>query len=120
MIHKVVGWFKGYVRFYICGHGAGRFVNLCHNKGIELWNMKWDKDGKVLYCFIMLKDFYLLRPLARKCHVMPVITEKYGMPFIVQLMGKNKSFCTGIVLFFMIIILLYVVEMRIYIQKINV
>ena len=106
MIHKVVGWFKGYVRFYICGHGAGRFVNLCHNKGIELWNMKWDKDGKVLYCFIMLKDFYLLRPLARKCHVMPVITERYGMPFIIQMMGNNKSFCTGIVLFFMIIILL--------------
>lgn len=106
MIHKVVGWFKGYVRFRIRGYGVGRFVNLCHNKGIELWNISWDNKENVLYCFIMLKDFYKLRPIARKCHVMPIVAERHGMPFIIQLMGKNKSFCTGIALFFMLILLL--------------
>ena len=106
MIHKVVGWLNGYVRFRIRGYGVGRFVNLCHNKGIELWNIEWDKDGNTLYCFIRLKDFYKLRPFARKCSVMPVVIERYGMPFIFQLMGRNKSFCTGIVLFFMSIFLL--------------
>ncbi len=106
MVHKVAGWFKGYLLIRVNGYGSRRFVNLCRNHGIDLWLIRYDDGEDVLYCRIFLKDFYKLRPIARKCRVRPVIIERSGFPFVLEEMGKRLSFFTGIAIFSCILFLL--------------
>lgn len=100
MVHKVTGWFSGYLLIRINGYGSRRFVNLCRNHGIELWMIKRDGSDGLLYCRIFLKDFYKLRPLARKCKVWPVVVGRTGVPFILSEMYKRISFFAGVAVFF--------------------
>lgn len=105
MVHKVAGWFKGYLLIRVNGYGSRRFVNLCRNHGIDLWLIRYDDCEDVLYCRIFLKDFYRLRPIARKCKVRPVVVERNGFPFVLEEMGKRLSFFTGIAIFSCILFL---------------
>ena len=106
MVHKVTGWFSGYLLIRINGYGSRRFVNLCRNHGIELWMIRRDGSDGLLYCRIFLKDFYKLRPLARKCKVRPVVIERTGVPFILSEMYKRISFFAGVAVFFSLLLFL--------------
>lgn len=99
MVHKVTGWVRGYLLICVNGCGSRRFVNLCRNHGIELWMVRFGEGKDVLYCRIFLKDFYKLRPIARKCRVRPVVIERSGVPFIIDAMCKRMSFFVGICIF---------------------
>lgn len=99
MVHKVAGWFKGYLLIRVTGYGSRRFVNLCRNHGIELWLIRYDDSEDMLYCRIFLKDFYKLRPIARKCKVWAVVKERSGFPFVIEMMRKRLSFFIGVCVF---------------------
>lgn len=96
MIHKVFGWIGGYLKVRIQGKHIERFVNLCRNRNIILWQLCWDAKQEILYFRISLKDFYRLRPMARKCKVHPIVVKRYGLPFLLGHMKKRASFCLGI------------------------
>lgn len=106
MVHKVAGWFKGYLLIRVTGYGSRRFVNLCRNHGIELWLIRYDDNEDMLYCRIFLKDFYKLRPIARKCKVWAVVKERSGFPFVIDLMRRRLSFFVGVGLFIFLLIFL--------------
>lgn len=106
MIHKVAGWFRGYLLIRVNGYGSRRFVNLCRNHGIDLWLIRYDDNEDVLYCRIFLNDFYKLRPIARKCRVRPVVIDRNGFPFVIKEMEKRLSFFTGVIVFFCILFFL--------------
>lgn len=106
MVHKVAGWFKGYLLIRVNGYGSRRFVNLCRNHGIDLWLIRYDDNEDVLYCRIFLRDFYKLRPIARKCRVRPIVIDRSGFPFVMEEMEKRLSFFVGIAVFFSILFLL--------------
>ncbi|MCH5267453.1 MAG: sporulation protein YqfD [Lachnospiraceae bacterium] len=99
MIHKIIGWLFGYVTMRLRGEELERFVNMCRHKGMILWQMYWSKDKKEIYANISLKNFWKLRSLARKTHVVPLVVERHGGPFIVQKMRRRASFFVGLVLF---------------------
>jgi len=99
MVHKVAGWFRGYLLIRISGYGSRRFVNLCRNHGIDLWLIRYDDGEEVIYCRIFLKDFYKLRPIARKCNVRIFVKGREGFPFTLEAMEKRLSFFVGIVVF---------------------
>ncbi|MFG6395083.1 MAG: sporulation protein YqfD [Lachnospiraceae bacterium] len=111
MVHKVAGWFKGYLLIRVTGYGSRRFVNLCRNHGIELWLIRYDDSEDMLYCRIFLKDFYRLRPIARKCKVWAVVKERSGFPFVIDLVRKRLSFFIGVCVF---ICLLFFLSSRIW------
>lgn len=96
MIHKVFGWIGGYLKVRIQGKRIERFVNLCRNRNIVLWQLCWDTNQEILYFRISLKDFYRLRPMARKCKVHPIVVKRYGLPFLLGHMKKRASFCLGV------------------------
>lgn len=106
MVHKVAGWFRGYLLIRVNGYGSRRFVNLCRNHGIDLWLIRYDDNEDVLYCRIFLTDFYKLRPIARKCRVRPVAIDRNGFPFVIKEMEKRLSFFTGVAVFFCILFFL--------------
>ena len=111
MVHKVAGWFKGYLLIRVTGYGSRRFVNLCRNHGIELWLISYNDSEEMLYCRIFLKDFYKLRPIARKCKVWAVVKERSGFPFVLDMMRQRLSFFVGVGVF---IFLLFFLSSRIW------
>ena len=55
----------GYVRIEIEGYYIERFINICQNKKILIWNLKRQKVVK-LFLNIGIKDFKKLKNIARK------------------------------------------------------
>lgn len=83
-----------------------RFVNLCHNHEIILWDVSYSKRTGKLHFKIGLRDFYRLRPISRKSKVFLVVKYRYGFPFFIQEMKKQKNFFGGIVVFLCILLFL--------------
>lgn len=106
MVHRVFGWIGGYLRVRVQGEYMERFVNLCRNRGIMLWQLCMEPKGRMLYFCITLKDFYKLRPLARKCRVHVIVVKRYGLPFLIDTMKKRASFCIGVCLCFLLVFFL--------------
>lgn len=89
-------YIKGYVKIKVWGFSPERFMNLCSNKNILLWNIIRDDD--VYYMCISLKAFYELRPIVRKTGTRVVILKRYGLPFFVPVIWARKIFILGSVL----------------------
>ena len=106
MIHRIFGWFFGYVYVAARGENMERFVNLCHNHEIILWDVSYSKRTGKLHFKIGLRDFYRLRPISRKSKVFLVVKYRYGFPFFIQEMKKQKNFFGGIVVFLCILLFL--------------
>lgn len=83
---KMTEWLKrlrGYVKIRVWGFAPQRFINLCSNKGILLWNI--EKQDDVYIMCVSLESFYRLRSIARKTKVRVVISERYGLPFFCRI-----------------------------------
>ncbi|MBR5248403.1 MAG: sporulation protein YqfD [Lachnospiraceae bacterium] len=89
-------YIKGYVRIRIWGLSPERFMNLCSNRDILLWNIEKDED--IYTMCISLKAFYQLRPIARKTGTRVVILQRVGLPFFVPVILSRKIFCLGLIL----------------------
>ena len=92
-------WIKrlqGYVKIRVWGFAPERFINLCSNKGILLWEIEKKED--VYTMCVSLRSFYQLRPIARKTKVRVVISERYGLPFFLPGMLQRKAFFAGLCL----------------------
>ncbi len=96
MVHKIMGWCKGYVLVRISGIQSERFINLCKSAGIFWWNLRWGKKKDVLYGCISRTDYYKLRPIVQKTKVFPIIVKRYGGIFQLQKAWQRKSFWCGI------------------------
>ncbi len=92
----ILQFLKGYVRVKIWGVSPERFLNLCSNKNILLWDIC--KDGDVYTMCISLRAFLQLRPIARKTGVRVVILQRYGLPFLLPGLLKRKIFFVGLLL----------------------
>lgn len=106
MVHKIIGWLLGYVTMRLRGEELERFVNLCRHRGMLLWKIYWSEDRRELYADISLQNFWKLRPLSRKTHVLPMVIKRHGAPFMVQKIKKRSSFFVGLVLFFGLVLFL--------------
>ncbi len=89
-------YLKGYVRIRVWGLSPERFMNLCGNRDILLWDI--EKNGEVYTMCISLKAFYQLRPIARKTGTRVVILQRVGLPFFVPVIWARKVFCLGLIL----------------------
>lgn len=89
-------YMKGYLRIRVWGFSPERFMNLCSNKGILLWDIV--REGDVYYMCINLKGFRALRPIVRKTGTKVAILEKYGLPFFLPKLLKRKVFVAGLLL----------------------
>ncbi len=89
-------YLRGYLRIKVWGFSAERFMNLCGNKDILLWEIK--RDGDVYYMNIGLRSFYKLRPIVKKTGTRVVILQRYGLPFFIPNLWKRKIFVLGLVL----------------------
>ncbi|MDO5291851.1 MAG: sporulation protein YqfD [bacterium] len=96
MLKRIITWLRGYLLCIIKGYSPERFLNLCSNHQILIWDLKKVDEG---YQFqIMLRDYYKLRPIVRKTKTMPYVRKRFGLPFYIHRYRKRKIFFVGIVL----------------------
>jgi len=109
MLMKLVYWFRGYLIVRIRGNAPERFINLCCNKRILLWNlMRVEGD----YQFnISIKNYRKLKPIARKTKILPRIHKRIGLPFLIHRYHKRKGFALGVLF---CIILVYIMSLFIW------
>ena len=92
----IIKFLRGYLRIRVSGFSPERFINLCSNKDILLWDITQEGD---CYCMcISLQSIYKLKSIARKTRTRVVILERCGLPFFVPLMRRRKMFFAGLVL----------------------
>lgn len=81
----------GYVRIEVEGYYVERFINICTNRKILIWNLKREKGVK-LYLNIGIKDFKRISEIARKTSCKVKILKKKGIPFLLNKYKKRKLF----------------------------
>ena len=109
MLKEILRWYQGYVEVELCGYTSERFVNLCRNKGILLWDVHIEKEHYV--CKISLDDYWDTKKIAVKTHVMPRIQRRCGFPFWLRRVGKRKGMISG---FVSGVILIYLLSIRVW------
>lgn len=96
MLIKLLNWLKGYLYISIKGTAPERFINLCCNRKIDIWNLKRVDDS---YEFLMLaKNYKKLKPIVRKTGIIPRIKKKKGLPFLLHRYRHRKGFLMGLIL----------------------
>ena len=89
-------YLSGYVCVELTGYATERFLNLCTNHDINLWNMDHKEDT---YTFCMsLEDFWKIRPMVKKTRTKIRITKRCGLPFFLYRYRKRKMFLLGLLL----------------------
>lgn len=89
-------YLRGYLRIRVSGFSPERFMNLCSNKGILLWNIV--REGDVYYMNVHLKGFRELRPIVRKTGTRVAVLNRYGLPFFLPKLFRRKVFVGGLLL----------------------
>lgn len=94
---SVFRYADGYVRIKLWGSGIERFIVLCAHKQMPLWEL--EAQGKYIYTYMRLKDFYNCKKLARKAGVRAVVVERHGLPFLLSKIYKRSFWVVGLILF---------------------
>ena len=93
----------GYLRICVEGYYIERFINICTNNKILIWNLKRDKNVR-LYLNIGISDFKKIAEVARKTKCKVKIERKKGIPFILNRYRKRKIFAIFLILVISLII----------------
>ena len=91
---SILRFLRGYVKVYLWGFSPERFMNLCNNHGIELWNVEPSGEGYEFYMHI--KGFLGCKDFLRKTKTRVVIRNKLGLPFLMCKYRKRKLFFAGL------------------------
>ena len=94
----------GYLVIEIEGYYIERFINICKNKKIAIWNLK-RKDEIKLSFRARIQDFREIIKIAKKTKCKLKIKSKKGIPFIFQKYKKRKVFIFLLIIFILLIIL---------------
>lgn len=73
-------FFYGTVSCRVQTQGSERFFNICHAQNITLYGIH--TQNEFTYFFVSINNFKNLKHISRKSHIIPHITNKFGLPFI--------------------------------------
>ena len=90
-IRIFIKYIMGYVRIIVEGYYIERFINICTNKNILIWNLKREKNVR-LYLNIGINDFKELSKISKKTKCRVKIQSKHGIPFLLNKYRKRKIF----------------------------
>ena len=98
LVRIVISYVLGYVRITVEGYYIERFINICINSKILIWNIKREKGGVKLFLNIGINDFKKLGQIAKKTKCKIKINRKRGLPFLLNIYRKRKIFGIFLVL----------------------
>lgn len=104
MIKRLLQFIKGYVRVRVRGNSYERFLNLCANHNIYLWNILSVSSGYEMN--MTVKEFRRIRPLVRKTGARVNIVKRQGLPFFLHRHKKRKMFLVSFLFCLSMLVLL--------------
>ena len=113
MLLRLIKYFRGYVEVALWGYAPERFLNLCSNHDILIWDLCQKGDAYVFK--ISVDGFRCLKPLLKKSGTHIRISHKNGIPFFFFRYRKRKMLFLSI---FACMVILYVLSR--FIWKINI
>ncbi len=96
MLEQIANHLRGYLKIRITGYSPERFLNLCKNKNIVIWDLEAKSNSYEMY--VTVDGFKKLKPLLKKTRTKIEIIEKHGTPFFFHKYRKRKLFFAGIFL----------------------
>ena len=105
LIKIAISYILGYVRITVEGYYIERFINICINNEILIWNIKREKGGFKLYLNVGIKNFKEIRQIAKKTKCKIKIKTKKGLPFILNRYRKRKIFVVFLILIISLILI---------------
>lgn len=109
MLNKLIKWLFGYLTVHISGTSPERFINLCSNRRIYIWNI--NRNDENYFFNISLRNYRRLKPIFRKTKLIPKIDKKHGLPFFLYRNRRRKGFFIGIL---MCMLLVYIMSLYIW------
>lgn len=94
MLHWIQ-YIKGYVSIKVWGYSTERFLNLCGNHDILVWDI--ENHGDYYTMKVSVKGFFALKTLLKKTGTRASVLERYGLPFFVPRIKRRKIFVIGLV-----------------------
>lgn len=92
---QFIQYLKGYVCIRVWGYSPERFMNLCSNHDIFLWNIK--NCGEYYTMCITVSGFRRLKGIVKKTGTKVAIQKRCGLPFFVPKVKRRKIFLFGLV-----------------------
>ncbi len=93
-MEKLIHFLRGYVRIKVWGYSPERFMNLCSNHDLLLWDIR--NHGTYYTMCISIAGFWHLKKITKKTGTRVSIEEKNGLPFFVPRMKKRSIFILGL------------------------
>lgn len=90
-IKIILSYLLGYLRISIEGYYIERFINICKNEKITIWNLKRDKEIQ-LHLNVRISEFKKVCKIAKKTRCKIKINHKKGIPFLLHKYKKRKVF----------------------------
>ena len=101
-IKIIFSYILGFLKISVKGYYIERFINICKNNKITIWNLK-RKDNIELNLNVRKKEFKEICKIAKKTGCKVKIKNKKGIPFLLHRYKKRKIF-----LIFLIFIILLI------------
>lgn len=101
MLLQIFRWIYGYVKFIAEGSNIEKFINSTIKKGINLWDMKKEKQKFIGYC--IASEYKHIKPIAKNSGVKIEVQKKYGLPFFMLNYQKRFGIVFGVIIFISII-----------------
>ena len=102
-IKIAISYLLGYVRITVEGYYIERFINICINNQMLIWNIKREKGGVKLFLNIGINDFKKIGAIAKKTKCKIKINSKRGIPFLLNKYRKRKIFVIFLVITLLLI-----------------
>lgn len=109
MLMQVLRWYRGYLWLHLKGVTTERFLNLCRNQNIYLWDVCMQQDS--CFCKMELSDYWQVRKIARKTHTFPKVEKRIGFPFWSDRVWKRKGMVLG---FTSGVLLVYILSLHVW------
>lgn len=103
-IKIIFSYLLGYLRISVEGYYIERFINICKNNKITVWNLKRNKDIR-LVLNVRVNEFKEICKIAKKTKCKIKIENKKGIPFFLHKYKKRKIFVILLIVVICLIIL---------------
>ncbi len=91
---RLFRFLKGYVQIRVWGYSPERFLNLCGNHGIGIWNIH--NCGECYRMNVALSGLFQLKGFLKKTGTHLAIEKRVGFPFWLTKILKRKIFLIGL------------------------
>ncbi len=88
---KIFTYIKGFVRVSVTGRFVERFLNVCMNRNIYVWNIK-NRGSELLHVNMSIDGFKQMPSVAFKTKTKVKIISRHGLPFVLNKHKKRKVF----------------------------